>query len=140
MSEVTYNSRIDAGLIVFFGLALSATSLRGLMLLRFDTASALVMFGAFTLIVLLLLTFCYPCRYTFNADHLLIQSGSLRMRIDYADVTSVTPSHSLWLAPALSLQRVRIDHDGRSMLVSPTQRDRFIAELTARVAATRGTA
>jgi hypothetical protein len=45
-----------------------------------------------------------------------------------------------WLAPALSLQRVRIDHDRRSMLVSPMQRDRFIAELTARAAATRGTA
>jgi hypothetical protein len=140
MSDVTYNSKIDTWLIMLLGLALSAMLFRGLMSLRFATPYALLVLGVFALVVLILLLFCYPCRYTFKADHLLVQSGALRLRIDYADVTCVTPSRSLWLAPALSLQRVRIDHDGRSMLVSPTQRDRFIAELTARVAATRGTA
>jgi hypothetical protein len=139
-TDVTYNSKIDTWLVIVMGLLLSSMLFRGLMSLRFGTAYALMVLGVFALIVLILLLFCYPCRYTLKTDHLLVQSGALRFRVDYADITGVTPSRSLWSAPALSLQRVRIDHGRRFMLVSPMQRERFIAELTARAAAARGSA
>lgn len=138
MTENTYNSRIDASFLVLTSLLLIGLLFRGLMLLRFDTVEALMVFGALALLVIVLLLFCYPCRYVFEADHLLIQSGALRFQVDYADVTRIEPSRSLWSGPALSLERVRIDHDGRFVLVSPMRRERFMAELQARVDAARG--
>jgi hypothetical protein len=137
MADVSYNSRIDAGFIVLAGLLLSALFLRGLMSLRFDIVHAVLMFAAFAFVVLMIGLVCYPCRYDFEDDHLLVQSGALRMRVDYADITAIALSGSLRLAPALSLERVRIDYDGRFLLVSPMRRDRFIADLQARVAAIR---
>lgn len=137
MNEKTYNSKIDTWLIMLSGLLLSALLFRGLMSLRFSTAYAIMVLGVFAFIVLVLLLFCYPCRYTLKADHLLIQSGALRFRVDYADITRIEPSRSWWSAPALSLQRVRIDHNRRFVLVSPMQRERFIADLQERVDAVR---
>lgn len=137
MTDVTYNSKIDTWLIVLLGLSLSAILFRGLMSLRFSTAYGVMVLGVFAFTVLVLLLFCYPCRYTFKADHLLIQAGALRFRVDYADITRIEPSRSLWSGPALSLQRVRIDHGRRFVLVSPMQRERFMAELQQRVAAAR---
>lgn len=138
-NDVTYNSRIDTWFLALTGLVLSSLLIRGLISLRFNTTYALMVLGTFAFVVLILLLFCYPCRYTFKSDHLFVQSGALRLRVDYADITSVTPSRSLWSAPALSLERVRIDHRGRHMLVSPMQRERFIEELQARAAAARRT-
>lgn len=138
MTAVTYNSRIDTWLLALTGLVLSSLLIRGLISLRFNTTYALMVLGTFAFVVLILLLVCYPCRYTLEADHLLIQSGALRMRVDYADITSVTPSRSPRAAPALSLERVRIDHGRRFMLVSPMQRERFIAELQARATGARG--
>jgi hypothetical protein len=138
MNEKSYNSRIDTWLIMLTVLLLSSLLFRGLMSLRFSTAYAIMVLGVFALIVLILLLFCYPCRYTLKADHLLIQSGALRFRVDYADITRIEPSGSLWASPALSLQRVRIDHNRRFVLVSPMQRERFMAELQERVDAARG--
>ncbi|MEZ5457794.1 MAG: PH domain-containing protein [Steroidobacteraceae bacterium] len=133
MPDKTYNSIIDTWLIVLLGLSLSAILFRGLMSLRFSTAYAVMVLGVFAFTVLVLLLFCYPCRYTLKADHLLIQSGALRFRVDYADITRIEPSRSWWSGPALSLQRVRIDHGRRCVLVSPMQRERFIEDLAARV-------
>jgi hypothetical protein len=137
MNEKTYNSKIDTWLIMLSGLLLSALLFRGLMSLRFSKAYAIMVLGVFAFIVLVLLLFCYPCRYTLKADHLLIQSGALRFRVDYADITRIEPSRSWWSGPALSLQRVRIDHNRRFVLVSPMQRERFIADLQERVDAVR---
>ena len=75
-----------------------------------------------------------PCRYTLESDHLLIRCGLIRQRIPYRDITAITPSRSLWSAPALSLQRVKLSY-GRSssQLVSPRERAAFIQALQHRV-------
>ena len=75
-----------------------------------------------------------PCRYTLESDHLLIRCGLIRQRIPYRDITAITPSRSVWSAPALSLQRVKLSY-GRtsSQLVSPRDRAAFIQALQHRV-------
>ena len=75
-----------------------------------------------------------PCRYTLESDHLLIRCGLIRQRIPYRDITAITPSRSVWSAPALSLQRVKLSY-GRtsSQLVSPRDRAVFIQALQHRV-------
>lgn len=79
----------------------------------------------------------FSCHYTLEADHLRVQSGVVRWRIPYADITDVQASRSPWAAPALSLRRVKISYRGRFQLVSPRERERFIDELRARVARAR---
>jgi membrane protein YdbS with pleckstrin-like domain len=138
VAELTYNSRIDAWLVVVTGLVLASLLVPGLLLLHFESSHAVTLLGVFALNVLVLLLFCYPCRYAFMVDHLEVQSGAVRMRVPYAEITAVTPSRSLWSGPALSLERVRIDRGARFLLVSPVQRDRFMAELRSRAAAARG--
>jgi hypothetical protein len=67
-------------------------------------------------------------------EQLVVRGGILRYRIPYADITDIAPSREIWAAPALSLQRVEISHGpGRFALVSPRERERFIAELEKRV-------
>ena len=82
-----------------------------------------------------------PCRYTLESDHLLIRCGLIRQRIAYRDITAITPSRSLWSAPALSLQRVKLSY-GRtsSQLVSPRERAVFIQALQHRVYAAQSAA
>ena len=81
---------------------------------------------------------CAPCRYTLAKDHLVVRTGIVRWRIAYTDVTDIAPSREIWAAPAMSLQRVKIRYgSGRSMLISPRERERFIAELGRRVQASK---
>ena len=77
-----------------------------------------------------------PCRYTLEADHLLIRCGLIRQRIAYRDITAIAPSRSVLSAPALSLQRVKISYrHTSSQLVSPRERGIFIQMLQDRVRA-----
>ena len=65
--------------------------------------------------------------YTFTADELLVRSGPFRWRIALTEVREASPSHGWISSPALSLDRVRIGYGaGRSILVSPREKQRFI--------------
>jgi fatty acid desaturase len=68
------------------------------------------------------------------SDHLLvIHSGPFRWEIPLHQIVSVTPSRSLWSSPALSLDRLRIDQRaGKSILISPENRKRFLEDLRSR--------
>ena len=135
--RVRYNSKIDTWLVVLVGLTFGAALIRGVLAIRIDPSYGIMVLGTLGLALLIAFAFAYPCRYTLTEDHLLIQSGAIRMRINYADITDISKSSSILSAPALSLQRVRIDFAERHQLVSPMQRDRFMDELRQRVAASR---
>jgi hypothetical protein len=75
-----------------------------------------------------------PCHYTLDDRTLTIRCGLYRQRIEIARIESLEKSNSLLSAPALSLKRVKIVYgDGRSQLVSPRDRDGFIAALESRL-------
>jgi hypothetical protein len=57
--------------------------------------------------------------------------------VPLAKIRSVKPSWSLLAAPALSLRRVKITFDHGSCLISPRDREGFIADLEARLKAHR---
>lgn len=129
----TFDSKVDRWLVVLVTLALAGTLVQAVVTWRVSPAGALFAVGVDVGVVLLLWLIGWPCRYTLEHDHLLIQSGRLRRRVAYRDITGVAPSANPLSAPALSLQRVRVDCAGRFVLVSPEDRDRFITRLTARV-------
>ncbi|MBV7454819.1 PH domain-containing protein [Acidovorax sp. sif1233] len=71
--------------------------------------------------------------YTFTAEELLVRSGPFRWRIALGDVCEVSPSRSWISSPALSLDRLCIRYGaGRSVLVSPREKQRFIDTLLQR--------
>jgi hypothetical protein len=76
----------------------------------------------------------FPIRYVISEDTLTVRHGLMRSRVRLQDITRVTPSRNPLSSPALSLDRIRIDHRrGRGfMLVSPSDRAGFAAAIRAR--------
>jgi hypothetical protein len=69
-------------------------------------------------------------RYAIGQGRLLVLSGPLRWSIPFAEIRAVRRSRAAWSAPALSLDRLRIEYGaGRSCLVSPADRAGFLAAL-----------
>ena len=72
-----------------------------------------------------------PCRYTLTEDTLNVRCGLFSKTIALKDVVSAELSSSWLSGPALSLRRVRIRTSKKSVLVSPVDREQFIADLLA---------
>ena len=64
---------------------------------------------------------------------LLVRSGPFRWRVPLGQIHSVTPTRNPLSSPALSLDRLRIEYgDGKWILISPRERERFLEALEAR--------
>ncbi len=138
MNEETFPTSVDAWIALAAAGGLAAALAGGFAALETSPAEAWFSFGLAGFMVLLTFLVGLPCRYTLADEHLLIQFGVARQRIAYADITGVAPSGALWAAPAMSLRRVKVSFRGRFQLVSPKERERFIAGLLARVERARG--
>ena len=67
-------------------------------------------------------------RYEVDSNMLTIRAGPFRWIVPLDEIEAVTPTRAAWSSPALSLDRLRIDYgDGKWVLVSPGQREAFIA-------------
>ncbi|MEM9644555.1 MAG: PH domain-containing protein, partial [Planctomycetota bacterium] len=77
------------------------------------------------------MAFMVPCRYTILSDTLSIRCGIIFYQVPLADIEQATKSATLWSGPALSLKRVEIKTAKRTFIVSPKDRDDFIAKLLA---------
>jgi PH (Pleckstrin Homology) domain-containing protein len=69
--------------------------------------------------------------YVIDGDTLLISGGIARWRVPIRSIRSITPTRSILSSPALSLDRLRIEYDGKRIMVSPEEKQRFIAALKA---------
>jgi hypothetical protein len=67
--------------------------------------------------------------YVIEGDMLIIRSSFLTWRLPIHEIRSLTPTRSALSSPALSLDRLRIDYGRKSILVSPAERERFVAML-----------
>ena len=85
-------------------------------------------------------TFAFPCCYTLTETELSIRCGAYKLVVPYNKIQRLELSCSLWNAPALSVNRVKIIHEGGICLVSPKNRGEFIADLQARLPSSRARA
>lgn len=86
-----------------------------------------------TLIFVLVVYFVLvlPISYTLDEKSLIVKSGLLKESIAYQDIKSVRPSRSLLSSPALSLDRLAIDHGKKiPTLISPEDKSKFLMELS----------
>ncbi len=134
----TYPSKVDIWLVTVLTVALLLPIVLSLLAFWNNPREALIMLAttAFTFCLCALLLI--PCTYTLRDDHVLIRSGFIRYRIFYKDITSVEKSSSIWSAPALSLQRVKISLAHRFYLISPKNREDFIQTLQKHISTAQG--
>jgi hypothetical protein len=85
------------------------------------------------IIGVLIRLFSFPCVYTLDEDQMLIRCGIIKYDVSYSEILKVEKSGSLWSAPALSVRRVKIETTSGGFLVSPRDRDAFIADVMARM-------
>jgi len=129
-----FRSKVDAWLVaVVAGAALLPLGV-GVGLAILGQAKGVILLSGWGAVMgLMIYVLSWPMRYTLRADHLHIQSGQLQWSIPYASIRGAVPSRNPLSGPAWSLRRVRIDQaDGSFILVSPADRESFIAALRER--------
>ena len=105
----------------------AALGIQALVAGRADEAMYMFLTGAGVLLLTIAVT--QPCRYTILEDSISIRCGILFYQVPLDDIVDVQPS-STWISgPALSLRRVKIETHKRTIIVSPRQREEFIADL-----------
>lgn len=76
--------------------------------------------------------------YTIGESSLLVRSGPFKWQVPIAGITGITPTSNPLSSPALSLDRLRIDYGrGKSLMISPKNKEQFIRDLEARRRALR---
>jgi hypothetical protein len=129
-----FDSAVDswiAAMLVFPPFAAAALGIHLLAGGRGGDASVMLLTAAITLAVTAALT--VPCRYTLLSDALSVRCGLVCYQIPLDQIERIERSASWRSGPALSLRRVLVATSRRRYLLSPRERDRFIAELTAAV-------
>lgn len=139
MDTVTHRSKVDGWLLSLFRCGQAVTVVACVSIL-FASCRAWE-FAAMVFLFLLGAVFPWwvlrSTDYTIDRTTLAVRFGPFRWTIALSDIQRVEPTTSPLSGPALSLDRLRIEYGrGRAMLVSPEDRERFVADLAARGART----
>ncbi len=132
-----YSTKKDLWLvimIIFGGLVLMGQTTALLLTKGFNHRATWLMLGATIFYGGVIKLLAYPIYYEITSSSLKIRSGLLlRYEIPVSSIVGVCPTRNPLSAPALSLDRLRIDYvkDGSSrfMLISPENKDAFLGEL-----------
>lgn len=77
--------------------------------------------------------------YTFVDDVLVVRSGPIHRKVPLASIDDIKPTRTLVSSPALSLDRLAIRFNRYdAVVISPRDRDAFLAELEQRRGRTHG--
>ncbi len=131
MTPKRFPSKIDSWLVILLvGVILTQVVIVSIAIVEDpEPGAAIVGVGSLVLIVALfgsILKFTY---YEVSDVSLKIVSGPFRWKIARDAITAAEPSRSLLSSPALSLDRLRIRHGKRSVLVSPADKRGFLKAL-----------
>ena len=133
-----YPSAVDLWLVVLLLLAPVVAGGIGLYLwLDGNDQDAMILLITAILALVTTLMFVYPCRYTIEEDDLHIRCGIISYRVPLKTIERVEKSRSLVSGPALSLKRVIAVTKLKNYIMSPLDRDGFIADITAASASKR---
>jgi hypothetical protein len=127
--EIQFRSKIGAIIIIpaVVVLLLGGASAANAML-----SGRPVLAAVLTLPIALVAWIALTTRYTLTSDHLAIRSAFVNSSIPLRTIRSVRPTSTALSAPALSMDRLEITHDGGIAVISPDDRARFLAEIRVR--------
>ena len=127
----TFQSKYD----LWFVLLLTATvGVEGFAAVHVWTGNASWLVRVLTSIMLagaagFILWSLFKTDYMVTTDTLRVRYGPLRWSIPLSSIQSVQPSRSVISGPAWSLDRLRVQTSGESLLISPKDRAGFLAAL-----------
>jgi hypothetical protein len=129
----TYRSQVDAWLIPVLLLPpLVSAGLTARALVTGNDPELTWSLLALGVVVLIYGGLVFPMRYVVGEGRLEIRSGLHRQRVPLAGIQQVRPTRNPLSAPALSLNRLEVRWGPglfQAVLISPTPRDEFLAQL-----------
>lgn len=132
---LVFPSKVDRWILVLMAIPLVVSVVAvGWALGAAPPPGAVFLMVGLELVVLgfILLTF-RSTRYEVTAHEVIARSGPFRWRIAIDGIESIRPSRSLISSPALSTDRLEIRYaGGKTLLVSPKDREGFLAAVVAR--------
>lgn len=130
MSEDTraYPSKVDAWIAIVLGLGPVFATFGGAVTVLAGQ-SPWIAIAPIAVFVLVYGGLVFPMNYTITADELVVRSGLVRIRIPLAEIVEVSPTRNPLSSPALSLDRLRVRSEARTIMISPRERSAFLTEL-----------
>lgn len=131
---MTFRSKVDTwlGVALIGSVALSFT-VACVVLLQGMPGGAWLAIAVATTGAVLPLWILVDTQYVIDNRILLVRSGPFRWRIPLNEIRSIEPTRNPLSSPALSLDRLRIVYGkNRACMVSPSDREGFIAEIERR--------
>jgi hypothetical protein len=97
------------------------------------TAGTVLMPAVVTLPAIALVLWIWrSTRYVVTDTSLLVRCAFIRIAVPLATITRLQRTSTMLSAPALSFDRLEVQHSAGSVVISPADRDRFIAAMTTR--------
>lgn len=130
---MTFRSKVDGWVAtsLFVGGALQVVVLAILAL--FAPGALLVALPILLLVVAFVAWLYFATRYVVTHDRLFIRGGVVNIDVPLNQITGIEPTSNPLSAPAWSLDRLLISYGhGRSCMISPKDKDRFLALLRER--------
>jgi hypothetical protein len=128
MAAKRFPSKIDRWLILVFAAAMISqfVALTAVLMYENDPWAVLIITAttlAAAVFIGSLFRFTY---YSVEGRVLKVVCGPFRWRVPLDEITSVEPTRNPLSSPALSLDRLRIEYGGRTILVSPADKAGFL--------------
>lgn len=131
--KTEYPSRVDSWLAVIMGGTPLLVIAVGVFTLTKSVGAGIVAIVTGLVVGGVIAALSMPCVYTLTDDSLKIRSGLLEDEVPLRKIRGAEKSGSLWSAPTLSLRRVKVTLEDGARVISPRDRDGFIADLDARL-------
>lgn len=134
-SGLVFPSKIDRWIVVLMivPFAISTVVVGSALRANPPLPAVLIMVGIEVLVLVLILGMLRSTRYEVTDREVIVRSTPFRWRIEIESIESIRPSRSPASSPAMSLDRLEIRYGGgRTLLVSPEDREGFLAAVVAR--------
>ena len=135
MGSLTFPSKVDWWIVALMAIPLGISIVVVGSALRANPPlpAVLLMVGIEVLVLALIVGTLRSTRYEVTDPEVIVRSPPFRWRIEIESIESIRPSRSPASSPALSLDRLEIRYGGgRTLLVSPKDREGFLAAVVAR--------
>jgi hypothetical protein len=129
----TYRSKVDGKIALVVGSAVAVLVVAGATLPDRSHEASVAVHAASLFCLALCVWTLLGTYYVIDSTTLVVRSGPFHWSVPLREIRSVQPTRDVRSGPALSFDRLRIEYGaGRVLLISPREKDAFLADLARR--------